>query len=233
MGVASVEGSALTGAARRLVLSAASGRGPTRWARLWVGICSSDAGIASTGVSAHGARVPSALWLRGAGALRARRAGAAIHGGVGRCPRGRTELGMRGGAVARTNTVAVHRARSYAARPLVDAERQGSAVARGPVVRGGCKAHGATGVVPAVSVVHRCLPDRDGSNAIENKRSTFYQPEYKQLGGCPSGCDRVEALRRAARLIAYFGGCEPHFRDWSIWAVNGKTGAAARSRNDR
>ena len=93
--------------------------------------------------------------------------------------------------------------------------------------------HGATGVVPAVSVVHRCLPDRDGSNAIENKRSTFYQPKYKHLGICPSGCERVGALRRAARLIAYFGGCEPHFRDWSIWAVNGNTGAAARSRNDR
>lgn len=39
--------------------------------------------------------------------------------------------------------------------------------------------------------------------------------------------------RRAARFITYFGGCEPHFRDWSIWAVSGKTGAAARSRNDR
>lgn len=89
------------------------------------------------------------------------------------------------------------------------------------------------GVVPAVSVVHRCLPDRDGSNAIENKRSTFYQPKYKHLGICPSGCDRVGALRRAARLITYFGGCEPHFRDWSIWAVSGKSGTAALSRNDR
>ena len=178
----------------------------------------------------RGSRAPCGC---GARALRARRAGAAIRGGVGRCPRGRTELGMRGGAVARTNTVAVHRARSHAARPLVDAERQGSAVARGPVVRGGCKAHGATGVVPAVSVVHRCLPDRDGSNAIENKRSTFYQPKYKHLGICPSGCDRVGALRRAARLITYFGGCEPHFRDWSIWAVSGKSGTAALSRNDR
>lgn len=120
-----------------------------------------------------------------------------------------------------------------AARPLVDAERQGSAVARGPVIRGGCKAHGATGVVPTVSVVHRCLPDRDGSNAIENKRSTFYQPKYKQLGSRASGCDRVGAPRRAARLITYFGGGEPHFRDWSIWAVNGKSGAATLSRNDR
>ena len=214
-------------------MRADSGRGPARWARLWVGICSSDAGIASIGVSAHGARVPSALWLRGVGVRRARRAGAAIHRGAGRCPRGRTELGMRGGAVARTSAVAVHRARSNAARPLVDAERQGSAAARGPVIRGGCKAHGATGVVPTVSIVHRCLPDRDGSNAIENKRSTFYQPEYKQLGGCPSGCERVGALRRAARLIAYFGGCEPHFRDWSIWAVSGKSGTAALSHNDR
>ena len=233
MGVAPVEGSALTGAARWLVLRADSGRGPTRWVRLRGGICSSDAGIAGVGVPIHGARVPSALWARGVGARRARRAGAAIHRGVGRCPRGRTELGMRGGAVARTNTVAVHRARSHAARPLVDAERQGSAVARGPVIRGGRKAHGATGVVPTVSVVHRCLPDRDGSNAIENKRSTFYQPKYKHLGICPSGCEQVGALRRAARLITYFGGCEPHFRDWSIWAVSGKSGTAALSRNDR
>ena len=196
-------------------------------------MCPSDAGIAGVGVPVHGVRVPSVLWARGVGALRARCAGAAIHGGVGRCPRGWAELGMRGGAVARTNTVAAHRARSHAARPLVDSERQRSAVARGPVIRGGCKAHGATGVVPTVSVVHRCLPDQDGSNAIENRRSTFYQPKYKQLGSCPSGCERAGALRRAARLIAYFGGGEPCFRDWSIWAVNGKSGAAALSRNDR
>ena len=67
----------------------------------------------------------------------------------------------------------------------------------------------------------------------KNKRSTFYQPKYKHLGICPSGCEQVGALRRAARLITYFGGYEPHFRDWSIWAVSGKSRAAALSRNDR
>ena len=38
----------------------------------------------------------------------------------------------------------------------------------------------------------------------------------------------VEEMCIRDSLITYFGGCEPHFRDWSIWAVSGKSGTAAR-----
>ena len=188
----------------RVGIAAIQGTLPARGLSLASAGCAGAAGVCLASCGR-----PTARRALGAsrGSSRTSRSGPSVYGrATGARLRGRAEFGPHRPATAPVRRraargTAVRRSRTDSARALIDAERQGRAVAMGPAAVRSREAHGAPRDIVAISIVHRCLPGQKTHQVILSQTHLFYQQKSERmvlLG--PEG--REAAVRAAARCVA-------------------------------